>query len=72
VPHREYRGNRKGMCQVKLVPSGARRTIQFDDLNDPRLGSRANPEGEKERGEVGVNCALKCVNEIFLISKSVV
>jgi PP-loop superfamily ATP-utilizing enzyme len=37
----------KGLCQVKVVPSGARRTIRFSDLNDPRPGGRVNPEGEQ-------------------------
>jgi hypothetical protein len=33
----------KGLCQVKSVPSGARRTSRFDDLNNPRPGGRVSP-----------------------------
>jgi hypothetical protein len=43
VPHRGCQGSRKGLCQVKLVPSRAQQTIQFDNLNDPRLGGQASP-----------------------------
>jgi hypothetical protein len=46
VPHRGCQGSKKGLCQVKSVPSGARRVIRLDDLNDPRPGGRASPEGE--------------------------
>jgi hypothetical protein len=35
--HRAY-------VKLKSVPSGARRTIRFDKLNDPRPGGRANPK----------------------------
>jgi hypothetical protein len=49
VPHSGCRGSKKGLCQVKSVPSGARRVIRLDDLNDPRPGGRPAPE-RRERG----------------------
>jgi hypothetical protein len=47
------RKKKKGLCQVKTVPAGDRRTIRFGDLNDPRLRGRVNPSLTIEKGVVG-------------------
>jgi len=44
MPHSGCRGSKKGLCQVKLVPSGAQTVIRLDELNDPRPGGHASPK----------------------------
>jgi hypothetical protein len=46
---------KKGLCEVEMVPSRARKTIWLDEFNDPRPGGHETPL-RRMRGGVCTIC----------------